>query len=114
MAKSLEEMIVRWEGIAKSAAAYNLTLDDWLNDIDLRDMIARGESSPAFDARLRSRLASADRAFRVATVESQRSLWGPTAGAEHRATTHWWYFRYPSSPGAELRRELRSAGVLPN
>jgi hypothetical protein len=114
MAKSLEEMIVRWEGIVKNAATYNLTLDDWLNDLDLRDMIAHGESSPEFDARLRSRLESADGAFRLSTVESPRSLWGPTAGAEHRATTHWWYFRYPSAPGAALRRELRSAGVLPH
>ena len=110
MAQSLEEMVSRWERTAKSAATYNLTLDDWLNDLDLRDIIDRQSSA---NASLHARLDAADREFRANTAESKRSMWGPTAGAEHHLTRHWWYFRHPSSPGTELRRELQAAGILP-
>jgi hypothetical protein len=114
MARPVEEMIASWERIASGASTYNLTLDDWLNDLDLRDVIARRlAESQSVDGRLRERLESADRAFREATAEARQSLWGPTAGAEHRSSTHWWYFRYPSSPGEEMRRDLRAAGILP-
>lgn len=114
MPQSLADLVGRWEEIAKHAATYNLTLDDWLNDLDLRDMIARQMSDAlTVDDSLRPRLEAADQAFRAATRESNRSMWGPTAGGEHHATRHWWYFRYPSSPGSEMRRDLTSAGILP-
>jgi len=113
MSRSLEDLVARWERIAKHAATYNLTLDDWLNDLDLRDMIGRQMDEPAAaDGALRVRLETADRAFRDATLESKRSMWGPTAGGEHHAARHWWYFRYPSSPGASMRADLEVAGVL--
>jgi hypothetical protein len=113
MERSLEELIVRWEAIAQRAATYNLTLDDWLNDLDLRDIIGRRISTTFLDdtGDLRSRLDAADRLFRTATRESKRSLWGPTAGAEHDPAREWWYFRYPTSPGAALRAELKRASL---
>ena len=115
MPRSLEDLITRWEQIAQHAATYNLTLDDWLNDLDLRDIINRRiADAPASDMSvLESRLNAADAMFRDATLESQRSLWGPTAGAEHHSTRQWWYFRYPSAAGATMRRDLETAGVLP-
>src|SRR5919112_746338 len=99
MKRSLRAMIAQWEEIARHAATYNLTLDDWLNDLDLRDMIARemAITSTADRDVLQPRLESADHAFRDATRESNGSLWGPASGASHHATRHWWYFRYPSS-----------------
>jgi hypothetical protein len=111
MARSLEEMIARWEEIASHASTYNLTLDDWLNDLDLRGIIARrlADAPLAGESVLRQRLEAADRRFREATREAKQSLWGPTAGREHHTTTHWWYFRYPASPGREMRRDLESA-----
>ncbi len=110
MAQSLEELVSRWERTAKSAATYNLTLDDWLNDLDLRDIIDRQSSA---NPGLRARLDAADREFRANTAESKRSMWGPTAGAEHHLTRHWWYFRYPSSPGESMELDLIAAGILP-
>ena len=108
MARSLEELVERWEQIAKHAATYNLTLDDWLNDLDLRDIIGRriAEMERAVGSALQSRLAAADRAFREATRESQHSLWGSNSGVHHDRTRQWWYFRYPVSPGADLRADL--------
>lgn len=114
MPPSLEEMVTRWEQVARSARTYNLTLDDWLNDLDLRDMIDRRSSDgTTASATLRARLEAADRSFRDNTSESKRSMWGPTAGADHHAARHWWYFRYPSSPGNVLRLDLQVAGILP-
>ena len=114
MTRSLEEMVARWADIANRAATYDLTLDDWLNDLDLRDMIGRRiAEAPAADDDLRSRLNAADRVFRESTRDAKRSLWGPNAGAEHHSTRQWWYFRYPSSPGSSMRRDLDAAGILP-
>src|SRR3954470_8660634 len=98
MTRTLPTMIAQWEEIAKHASTYNLTLDDWLNDLDLRDLIEREMAkAPTVDRdALRSRLELADQAFRDATRESNSSLWGRTAGADHHATRQWWYFRYPS------------------
>jgi hypothetical protein len=112
MARSLEEMVARWAEIAKHAATYNLTVDDWLNDLDLRDMIARQVAGVAVsDTSVRSRLESADRVFREATLEAKQSLWGPAAGAEHHPKRQWWYFRYPRLPGASMKHDLEAAGV---
>jgi len=115
MPRSLEDLVDRWEQIAAHAATYNLTLDDWLNDLDLRDIIGRrtAEASAPLPAAVQSRLAIADEAFRAATRESSQSLWGPTAGGEHHATRQWWYFRYPMRPGLTMRHDLETAGVLP-
>ena len=114
MARSLGELVARWEEIARDAATFDLTLDDWLNDLDLRDMIDRQIDSLAVDESiLRSRLESADRAFREATREAKRSLWGLHAGAKHDATRQWWYFRYPSRPGRSMRHDLETAGIVP-
>lgn len=114
MPRSLDDLVARWAQIAAHAGTYNLTLDDWLNDLDLRDIISRRmtETPDAITADIEARLMSADQAFRTATLESKQSLWGPTAGGEHHATRQWWYFRYPSSPGPSMRRDLETAGVL--
>jgi len=55
---------------------------------------------------------NSDGVFRAATLESNQSLWGPTAGGEHHPSRQWWYFRYPSTPGPSMRRDLETAGVL--
>jgi hypothetical protein len=114
MTQSLRQMVERWEQVAKHAATYNLTLDDWLNDLDLRDLIDRRMSSRSgADPKLKDRVDAADHTFRKATAESKGSLWGAVAGAAHRSATQWWYFRYPSSPGPAMVADLRAAGILP-
>src|SRR5690348_12568868 len=76
--KGLGGLIDDWTSIARSAERYNLTLDDWLNDLDLRDIIAGAidAASPAEGRTFGAALQRADDAFRAATVESPRSLWG--------------------------------------
>ena len=84
--KGLSGIISDWDTIAQRAEGYDLTLDDWLNDLDLRDIIAgaitRAPVAAADD--LRDALARADEAFRAATIELEKSLWGANAGGELR------------------------------
>jgi len=116
--KGLRGIVADWEAIARGAENYELTLDDWLNDLDLRDIIA-GAMAVAPEAIvqiLRDTLERADDAFRAATVEFKQSLWEVGVDAKPGARRHdrvsqWWYFRYPRRPGFSMRRDLESAGI---
>jgi len=118
--KGLGGIIADWDAIARRAEHYDLTLDDWLNDLDLRDIIAGAivRASGASSDSLRDTLQRADDAFRAATIELEESLWGANVDGEHGAHRHdrtaqWWYFRYPRRPGFSIRRDLESAGIAP-
>ena len=114
--KGLHGILASWDVIAHNAERYDLTLDDWLNDLDLRDIIA-GAMAVASDTvvdELRDPLAQADDTFRAATVEVKQSLWGAHGAGgtrSHDPVSHWWYFRYPRRPGFSMRRDLESAGI---
>ncbi|MEO6528294.1 MAG: hypothetical protein ABIP93_16860 [Gemmatimonadaceae bacterium] len=105
----LRGIVARWDALASRATRYDLTLDDWLNDLDLRDIIAGAMSVAPEPERqaLRSLLERADGRFRRATVESARPL---VAGADRAA--QWWYLRHPAQPGRGMRDDLVAAGLL--
>jgi hypothetical protein len=106
--RGLRGLVAKWDAIATGAERYDLTLDDWLNDLDVRDIIAGAMAvAPEREHQaVRSTLERADDRFRKATVESPRPL---AADAE---PAQWWYLRYPAQPGAGLRKELGAAGYL--
>jgi hypothetical protein len=108
-------IVARWSAIASTAGRYDLTLDDWLNDLDLRDVIAGAIAVAPMREReeVRAVLERADAAFRAATSESAGSLWGASGhGARpHDRYRQWWYFRYPRNPGATMRADLAEAGI---
>lgn len=111
--KGLRGIIAEWHSVARSAATYDLTLDDWLNDVDLRDIIA-GAFAVAPDHvqhELRKLLDQADDDFRAATVECAASLRGD--GNSRDRTRVWWYYRCPARPGETMRRDLEAAGIQP-
>jgi hypothetical protein len=118
--KGLNGIIATWDTIARGAERYDLTLDDWLNDLDLRDIISGAMAVvPEANARdLRDALERADDAFRSATIEVEQSLWGvpldgEASARQHNRVSQWWYFRYPRRPGFSMRRDLESAGIAP-
>lgn len=114
--KGLRGLVANWLQIARSAAHYNLTLDDWVNDLDLRDIIAGAMAVAPESERhaLRDALERADEEFRAATLVSVQS---PAHGATSRARAYdpvrqWWYFRYPAHPGASMSADLAAAGIV--
>ena len=105
----LRGIVAKWDAISSRAERYDLTLDDWLNDLDLRDIIAGAIVVAPEQERqvVQSILARADDRFRGATMESPR----PLVGGANRAA-QWWYLRYPAQPGASMRDDLMVAGFL--
>jgi DNA-binding transcriptional regulator YbjK len=105
-----------WEAtVASVAEGYPLdTLDDYLNDLDGRQILDEALAiAPRTEAeRLRARVAAADARFRALIVPTVRCLWGDRAAAEHgwSADRSWWYWSRPQRTGAELSREID--GVL--
>lgn len=115
-ARGLRGMIDDWGRIAASAERYDLTLDDWINDLDLRDIIAGAltVASTGEQHRVRAVLARADERFRAATVECAPPLVGVGAGDSVQPINPqdaWWYRRAPAHPGATMRDDLAAAGV---
>lgn len=113
--KGLAGIIAKWTAIAGTAASYDLTLDDWLNDVDLRDIIAGAFAAAPESERnsIREALDRADTLFQAATVETKRSMWGDAvASADNHDPHHqWWYFRRPAHPGETMRQDLADAGI---
>ncbi len=108
----LEYLASRWEEIAGAVATgYTLGLDDYLNDLDVREMldgalgVARARERLAFTGRVRT----ADERFREATREADKCLWGDAVEGDEAwsAETAWWYYRVPLVPGDELEGDLR-------
>lgn len=110
----LEAAIDRWDAISRTAKTYDFTLDDWLNDMDLRDII-EGALSVADDAERASvseRLQTADDRLKKATVKTG-SIWGSAMSGDLAPdpAKAWWYFRRPSKPGEMMKEDLETAGL---
>ena len=111
VAQGLRGLVENWERVvAQVLEGYNLTLDDYLNDMDSRQLLANAlELAPeeVRDAFL-PRVHDADGQIRLNLVPAGRCLWGGIVAADEgwNADDNWWYFEQPRNPGPELRREL--------
>ena len=110
----LEAAIDRWVAISKTAKNYDFTLDDWLNDMDLRDIIAGAlqVADPEERKSVTEKLNKADHKLREATVATG-SIWGSAMSGELAPDPKksWWYFRRPSDPGETMQEDLEAAGL---
>ena len=110
----LEAAIDRWDVISKTAKTYDFTLDDWLNDMDLRDIIAGALAVAGADEKksVSERLNKADHRLREATVATG-SIWGSAMSGELAPDSKkaWWYFRRPMDPGETMQEDLEAAGL---
>ena len=88
------ELVARWERIARAPVA--LDDDDWLNDVDVRELLHGLD--PAELIPYRERLRLADARFRAATRAVPECVWGADNAAAHGWTPHrnWWYWRVPA------------------
>jgi hypothetical protein len=110
----LEGLVENWEQTVHAVEeGYSLTLDDYLNDLDARQLIA--EVSPVASdeqrAAIASRLRQADEKMRTLTRLTPVSLWGEEVAAEEGWTPeeNWWYFARPIQADPELLAEIDDA-----
>lgn len=107
----LSELIDQWaEFTADLEKGYSFDLDNWLNDVDVRELIL--EALPMFSREEMGehalKLDQADAAFRAATRDFKKCVWGKGTARKERWTAekNWWYFRTPLSSNAQLEDEL--------
>lgn len=106
----LEGLVASWEAIAAQVeAGYPLTLDDYLNDLDVRQIIEVVlRSMPEPDGPLVNRLRHADARMLSGTVPASRCVWGEGGWTRRR---NWWYYIVPRSPGPDLKADLAREGL---
>jgi hypothetical protein len=106
-------LIEGWEATVRSVeAGYSLGLDDYLNEMDARQLIegalarVAGERRAEFDARV----ARADETMQSLVVPLDRCLWGEAVAEQEgwTAEDNWWYYAAPRA-AADLRAEIAEA-----
>lgn len=107
----LHGLVGAWERVVAAVeTGYPLGMEDYLNDLDVRQIIEVVVSAmPTSDGSLLDRLRAADARMRAATVPALRCVWGDSASSltERR---NWWYFVIPRHPGEELAAGLARDG----
>ena len=114
--RGLTGLLEQWVGIVGATErGRDASLDEWLNDMDLRDILAGAlAAAPPRDRRTASqRLDDADTRFHTVTVPCP-CLWGDEIAHTNawRSEWQWWYFRRPTHPGPMLREDLLVNGFL--
>jgi len=113
VAQGLRGLVENWERVvAQVVEGYDLTLDDYLNDMDGRQLLqnalelAPDEVREAFFPRVRD----ADIRIRLNLVPASRCLWGTIVAEDEHWTpdANWWYFEKPRNPGPRLKQELNA------
>ena len=107
----LAGLVRRWEGTSRSVRrGYPLGLDDYMNDLDGRQLIAEvfPLAKPAVRKKLRPRVVEADALFKRHSTRTRVCLWGAREANRRGWTSrkNWWYYRLPTAPGEILRADL--------
>jgi hypothetical protein len=113
VARGLTGLLESWERTVEAVGrGYPYGLDDYLNDIDGRQLIedAWGAASDVERVRIEARLAAADEKLRALTEVGQRCLWGGDVANYHgwSREKNWWYWSVPRQPGEDLAADLEA------
>lgn len=108
----VEGLVGKWEDTVESIGrGYQFGLDDYLNDLDGRQLIEEAMAIDGAANRLKygDRLRRADERMRKLVKPTRHCLWGDQAATEHRwsAERNWWYFSEPKTAGRELLEDLK-------
>lgn len=109
----LEGLLEQWENAVDDVEqTYPLGLDDYLDDMDGRELLegAMEVASPEVRRASLKRLHPADERMKQLLVPAGRCLWGSDMAEQHDWTPqrNWWYFMAPSDPGPELKEDLET------
>ena len=100
-----------WEEVVRSIEeGYSLGLDDYLNDLDGRQLLEEALAvAPAQEKKTAlQRVRRADAKMQTLVRPAGRCLWGDKTARQEgwTARKNWWYFSIPVNPGEELLNEL--------
>lgn len=109
--QGLRGLVENWERVATQVVeGYNETLDDYLNEMDGRQLLENAlELTPEeMRAAFLPRVRDADMRIRLNLVRAGRCLWGGIVAEDEQWTEarNWWYYEHPRSPGPRLREDL--------
>lgn len=112
--EGLAGLAERWEAVVKYVEeGYGFGLDDYLNDLDVRQLIEESlEVAPhAMRDEVASRIRAADRRFEGLVEIVDRCLWGDEVAEEEGWTreSNWWYYARPLEAPGELLAEIDEA-----
>ena len=113
MAAGLRGLVEQWEHTVDDVEeAYPLGLDDYLNDLDGRQLLEDAMAiAPGSDREaVRARVKAADDRMKQLVVPAGRCLWGTDMAGQYDWTPQrqWWYFTQPREPGPELKEDLET------
>ena len=111
--EDLRELIDQWATFTNDLERqdYNFDLDNWLNDVDVRELIL--EALPMFSREEMGdhalKLDEADKAFLAGTREFKKCVWGGGTAKKEKWTPqkNWWYFRTPRRPTRSWKTSWR-------
>ena len=112
--KGLRGLVENWERVvAQVSEGYQLTLDDYLNDMDGRQLLANALelAPPEIREAFQARVNDADMRIRLQLVPAGRCIWGAIVAGDEgwREDVNWWYYEKPRHPGPQLAAELDPA-----
>ena len=111
VAGGVDGLIEGWESVVSQVeGGYPLGLDDYLNDMDGRELIAALQAavSRALTPVQKRRLEAVDARMKAVVKPLTHCLWGDRLAQVNgwNATKNWWYFSRPAKPGPDLAQEL--------
>jgi hypothetical protein len=107
----LKGLVEDWESVVDSVeAGYALTLDDYLNDLDGRQLLGEALAVAPEDQRQKylERLEHVDAWMRRLIRPAGKCLWGENIARTEGWTPekNWWYFSQPIDADPELLAEI--------
>lgn len=112
--RGLAGLVESWEKVVQSVEeGYSLTMDDYLNDLDGRQLLedALSVASAAELARFEDRIQQADDQMKSLTRRTGVCLWSDEVAEEEGWTPkkNWWYYSRPIDADADLLAEIDEA-----
>jgi hypothetical protein len=106
----LPGLVESWERVVESVKrGYSLGRDDYLNDMDGRQLLDEALKLAKPDQAYIERVRRADESMRRLVKPITHSLWGERNAKEHgwSAEKNWWYFAVPINAGPALTDDLK-------
>lgn len=103
-------LVQAWEKIVEHVKrGYSLGLDDYLNDMDVRQVLDEALRLTRPKESYLERVRGADEAMLLVVRTTGRCLWGKKNASEHgwSPEKNWWYFAVPVNAGSELIADLK-------